>query len=69
MLQNNHRDLSKSGAWALGTQWIQSNHRDLSNSGACALDAQKCPQVTLGNWEPIKDSEIFYTYIHLILTD
>ena len=54
MLQNNHRDFSNSGTWALGAQWMQTRHRDFSNSSTYALDVRLCPQVTLGSGEPIK---------------
>ena len=53
MLQNNYRDFSNSGAWALGTQWIQTKHRGFSNSGTCAHDAQLCLQATLGCQESL----------------
>ena len=53
VLQNNHRDFSNSGTWALGAQWMQTNHRDF-NPSTYALDVQLCPQVTLGSGEPIK---------------
>ena len=60
MLQNNHRDFSSSGPWALATQWIQIKHGGFSNSGTCTLDVQLCPLVTLGSWV---HKYSIYTYI------